>query len=263
MSEEHSSLIKTPRQLITIVVLAFVVPIILIVMVSQLVTTATVSMEDPAMSAEAVAKRLKPVGDFMFTDPNAPKVLKTGEAIVKEVCGACHIPGALKAPKIGDKAGWAKLIQGGLDSVVKSAIKGKGAMPPRGGGTDLSDTEIARAIVYMVNQSGGSLKEPAALAAPAKAPEAKPGEKTAAAPAADKGKTTYDVYCSTCHAAGIAGAPKLDDKVAWAPRVKAGKEQLYTNAIKGKNAMPPKGGAASLSDADVKASVDYMVGQLK
>ena len=62
---------------------------------------------------------------------------------------------------------------------------------------------------------------------------------------------------------GAAGAPKLGDNAAWAPRIKAGSEALYDSAIKGKNAMPPKGGNASLSDADVKAAVDYMVSQSK
>ena len=62
-----------------------------------------------------------------------------------------------------------------------------------------------------------------------------------------------------CHATGVAGAPKLGDKAAWAPRLKTGKEALYASVIKGKGAMPPKGGNAALSDADVKAAVDYLV----
>ena len=66
-----------------------------------------------------------------------------------------------------------------------------------------------------------------------------------------------------CHAAGIAGAPKFGDKAVWAPRIKTGIEMLYANSLKGKNAMPPKGGNLSLPDADVKAAVDYMVAQAK
>jgi cytochrome c5 len=66
-----------------------------------------------------------------------------------------------------------------------------------------------------------------------------------------------------CHAAGVAGAPKAGDKAAWAPRLGAGVDALYANSIKGKNAMPPKGGNLSLPDADVKAAVDYMVGLVK
>jgi len=86
------------------------------------------------------------------------------------------------------------------------------------------------------------------------------------ATAAD-GKGTYDKSCMACHAAGVAGAPKLGDKAAWKDRIAQGNDTLYTHAIKGyqgkKGFMPAKGGNASLADADVKASVDYMVGQSK
>ena len=66
-----------------------------------------------------------------------------------------------------------------------------------------------------------------------------------------------------CHGAGIAGAPKTGDKAAWAPRIKQGVDVLYQSALKGKNAMPPKGGNAALADADVKAATDYLVAQGK
>jgi hypothetical protein len=89
--------------------------------------------------------------------------------------------GAANAPKIGDKTAWAPHLREGLGGMLKVAITGKGAMPPRGGVPDLSDTELARAIVFMANQSGGSLKEPPAPA-PAAAPAA--GTSAAASPAA-------------------------------------------------------------------------------
>jgi len=86
------------------------------------------------------------------------------------------------------------------------------------------------------------------------------------AQAAD-GKATYDKACMACHAAGVAGAPKLGDKAAWGPRIAQGNDTLYTHALKGfqgkKGMMPAKGGNMSLADADVKAAVDYMVGQSK
>ena len=66
-----------------------------------------------------------------------------------------------------------------------------------------------------------------------------------------------------CHAAGVAGAPKFGDKAAWAPRLKTGIDALYASALKGKGAMPAKGGNATLADADVKAAVDYMVAAAK
>jgi cytochrome c5 len=175
--EEHSSLIKTPRQLIIVVVLAFVVPIALIVVLTQLVAGGPdMSKNNPALSEEAIAKRLQPVGE-VAVDASQPK----------------PEPAATTAPV-------------------------------------------------------------AVAAAPA------PG---AAAPAAGKGKSVYDAACTVCHAAGVAGAPKAGDKTAWAPRLKTGMESLYTSSIKGKNAMPPKGGNLSLSDADVKAAVDYLVGLVK
>lgn len=82
-----------------------------------------------------------------------------------------------------------------------------------------------------------------------------------AAQAAD-GASVYNKTCSVCHAAGVAGAPKLGDKAAWAPRIAQGMDKLHANAIKGKNAMPPKGTYAG-PDADVMAAVDYMVSKAK
>jgi cytochrome c5 len=81
------------------------------------------------------------------------------------------------------------------------------------------------------------------------------------------GKKIYDTTCVACHAAGVAGAPKLGDKAAWAPRIAQGADTLHTHAIKGfqgkAGMMPPKGGNMSAKDEDVKAAVDYMVSQSK
>jgi cytochrome c5 len=77
------------------------------------------------------------------------------------------------------------------------------------------------------------------------------------------GKATYDAVCSVCHAAGVAGAPKFGDKAAWAPRLKTGKAALHASVLKGKGAMPPKGGNTSLSDDAVKAAADYMAAAAK
>ncbi|MCP5236113.1 MAG: c-type cytochrome [Zoogloeaceae bacterium] len=80
----------------------------------------------------------------------------------------------------------------------------------------------------------------------------------------DKGKAIYDKVCVACHSAGIAGAPKLGDAKAWEPRIKAGIDALYESALKGKApAMPAKGGATDVPDADIKAAVDYMVAAAK
>jgi len=170
--EEHSSFIKTPKQLITIVLLAFVVPIVGIVMVVQLVVNRP-HANPAALSPEAVAARIQPVGKVEFgAASGAPGAPRSGDEIIKAVCGACHLTGAAGAPKIGDNAAWAPRLKGGLNGLLANAIKGIKAMPPRGGGADLSDYELARAIVTMANQSGGNLKEPAAPA-PAKPAAAK------------------------------------------------------------------------------------------
>lgn len=73
------------------------------------------------------------------------------------------------------------------------------------------------------------------------------------------GESLYKGGCSVCHDMGVAGAPKLGDQAAWSARIAQGKEALYSSAINGKGVMPAKGGNLTLSDAEVKAVVDYMV----
>ena len=156
--DEHSSFIKTPQQLITVVLLAFVVPIVGIVLTVQLVLNRP-HADPAALKPEAVSARIQPVGKVEFGAAGAAAA-KSGEEIVKEVCSACHLAGVANAPKLGDKSGWAPRLKLGLDGLLQSVIKGKGAMAPRAG-TSLSDQELASAVVYMANQAGGRLKEPA------------------------------------------------------------------------------------------------------
>ncbi len=123
-----------------------------------------------AMSDEAVARRLQPVGTIVFKPVEAPKVLHTGEQVYQAQCGACHATGAAGAPKFGDAAAWAPRIQAGYAALLNSALKGKNAMTPQGGGA-FSDHEIGRAVVYMANRGGAGFDEPPAPAEAA-APEA-------------------------------------------------------------------------------------------
>lgn len=276
----HEGPIKTPKQLIWAVVLAFVVPIIAIILLVNYVT----AQKQPAagsdgLSAEAVARRIEPVGRIEIKDVSDPASLKSGEQVYAAQCVACHGSGAAGAPKLGDAAAWAPRLKTGYDALLASALKGKGAMGAQGGG-DFSDVEIARAVVHMANQSGGKFDEPKMPAAPAAAaattaaaPAAVPAPApaavataAAAAPAAAKADAVPALYtqaCAVCHAAGVAGAPKLGDKTAWAPRLPAGVDGLTASVIKGKGAMPPKGGAMAAADADIKAVVSYMVGTVK
>ena len=75
----------------------------------------------------------------------------------------------------------------------------------------------------------------------------------------DSGKKVYKKTCMACHGTGAMGAPKLGDSTAWDPIINKGKPMLYFNALKGKGNMPPRGGRSTLTDAEVKAAVDYMV----
>lgn len=254
-----------------------------------------------AQSNESVIARIRPVGDQGFTlrDVHAPRLLQTGTEVYKAVCSACHTAGAAGAPKLGDAAAWGPRLAQGYETLVTHAVGGIRAMPAKGGNPDLDDVEVARAVAYMGNQAGAKFQEPAAKTAPAVAADAgtaAPMPAAASTPAvvvnapagaaatatsaavattasataasvsgptlsADAGKTLYQAVCQACHAAGVAGAPKFGDKLAWAERLKQGAPILYTHAINGyqgkAGVMPPKGGSAA-SDDQVKAAVDYM-----
>jgi cytochrome c5 len=170
-ADEPSGPIQNWKQLLVVVVLAFVVPVVLILTIVQLITG---GMKEgpgtPGMSEDAIAARIKPVGEVN--------------------------------------------------------VGASGAAPPT-------------------------------VAATAPAP-------SAGAPAkARSGSEVYQSVCAACHGAGLAGAPKTGDAAAWKPRTAQGKPTLYTHAIQGFKMMPAKGGNTSLSDAEVKAAVDYLVGQAK
>ncbi len=353
--DQHVSPIRNWKQLVVVVVLAFVVPIVVIVILSQYVTgTAKGRNEDD----NAVLNRIKPVGEVQLALASGPKGQLGGEQVYNQVCKTCHEAGLAGAPKVGDKTAWGKIIAQGLTPTVEHAIKGIRAMPPKGGNPDFEGIEVERAVVFMANKAGANWKEPPpaatakggersgeevvaatcgrchetgqggapkvgdraawtprvakglatvtqaalkghggmparggmaelsdnevkraieymfnsgigkgtaapAAAAPVVAPAAP--AVAAAAPAAAKpdGKRIYDTACVACHGAGVAGAPKFGDKTAWAPRLKTGTDALYTSALKGKAAMPAKGGNAALPDADVKAAVDYMLAAAK
>ncbi len=77
------------------------------------------------------------------------------------------------------------------------------------------------------------------------------------------GEAVYTAVCQTCHAAGLAGAPKIGDKAAWGPRIASGNAALLKSAINGKAGMPARGGGADLTDDEVKAAVEYIVGKSK
>ncbi len=292
MSDEHTSFIKTPKQLVIVVVLAFAVPIALFGLLSQLVTGVR-----PAGRAEAetgVLNRIKPVGEVTLVDASAPQGDMSGEQVYQTVCKTCHEAGLVGAPKFGDKAAWEPRIKKGVNALYNSALKGtdKG-MPPKGGNRDLADIEVERGVVYMANRSGASFTEPAAPAAAAPASAAAPA--TAAAPAAAAAAAASPVAaatpapaaaastakpgapldlnsgqammqkdgCSACHAVDkkIVGPAYVD--VAAKYRGDATAQAKLTQKVKsggagvwGQIPMPPN---AQAPDADIKALVSWIL----
>lgn len=259
MADTHAPMTKTtPQEVIISAVLGLAAPLIAIVLVLALINkiqSGQIDADKPDIADKAVLANIAPVAQLEALDANAPKVEKSGEDVFNAVCTSCHTSGALGAPKFNNKADWASRLGQGFEKLTDHAINGIRAMPPRGGNPDLSDAEIARAVAYMANSAG------AKFTAPEIASAASPAAPAASAAAVVDGKGVYEANCAACHAAGVAGAPKFGDKAAWAPRLQAGNEALYASALKGKGAMPAKGGNAGLSEAEVKAAVDYMAGQ--
>ena len=150
MSDQHNALIKTPRQLITVVILAFVVPVIVIILLANFVAgSKTGGAGSDAMTPEAIVDRLKPVGLVSLQQAGGARTLQTGEAVYKASCAACHATGAAGAPKTGDAGAWSPRIRQGFDTLVKHAAEGFKAMPAKGGNASLSDADVKAAVDYM------------------------------------------------------------------------------------------------------------------
>ena len=169
---EHESGIKTPKQLITVIAASILVPVIVIIMLTQFVTLDNKkSPGSEAYSASSVAARIAPVASDAVFDATAVVVAKTGQQVFEAQCTTCHTASLLGAPKFGDAAAWGPRVAKGYDALLTSALHGKGNMPAQGGG-DFSDYEVGRAVVYMANAGGGKLAEPKAPAPAASAADA-------------------------------------------------------------------------------------------
>ena len=168
---------------------------------------------------------------------------RAGKEIVETHCVSCHGTGAAGAPRIGDRNAWAKLSAQGLTSLTQHAVDGIRQMPAHGGNPQLTDNEIARAITYMVNRSGGSWSEPIARGGPT----------------ADRtGRQVVEARCIKCHGTGVGGAPVIGDRTAWSQRLRHGLDSTVRSAIQGHGAMAPRGGMAELTDAEIRNAVIYM-----
>lgn len=182
--DDHHSPIKTPKQLITVVVLSFIVPIVVIIMLAKFVASATLpNAGTDSMSDQSIRERLRPVAGFELRPADGSGAARSPDEVYKATCSACHTAGVAGAPKTGDAASWSARIAQGAQALVQSALKGKGAMPAQAGG-DFSDFEIERTVVMMANKAGGNLPEPAQPGAkPAEGAEAKPAGSADAKPA--------------------------------------------------------------------------------
>lgn len=167
--EAHEGPIKTPKQLIWAVFFAFLVPILgIILLVNYVASSSKPAAGTDALSEEAVAARIQPIGSIDLKVGGPGGALKSGEEVFKAQCAACHATGAAGAPKFQDAAAWGPRITQGYAALLDSALKGKGAMAPQGGG-EFGETEIGRAVVYMANAGGAKFEEPKAPAAAASA----------------------------------------------------------------------------------------------
>jgi cytochrome c5 len=274
--------------------------VIALILANVVVDEDILAKQSPLYTEEAIAERLEPVGKVRLSGEPAPTATaepavaeapaapKSGEEVVAAACAACHQTGVLGAPKIGDTAAWQERYAQGMEVLIDHSANGYKGMPPQGG--QYSNAELEAAIEVMLADSGidvapaeqtgtsatpsqgpgaGKSAEPGTgEPGPGKgeaegmpAPEAdEPAAQTSAVDPAD-GQQIYQTFCISCHLAGVAGAPKLGDRGAWASRLDEGPEPLYTSATQGRGAMPPKGGCMDCSEADIEAAVDYMIAQ--
>jgi cytochrome c5 len=285
-----------------LVLIGAAVAVLVLNLLSTIEKNSTKGAEDTTMQAKAADANLTPVGSVNAVDKSIVKAARSGEEVYNAVCTSCHAAGVLGAPKLDDKAAWAPRVANGLDGLMKNATNGLNSMPARGGDPSITDEELSNAIVFMTGKAGHDLSGQVKAAAPAAgaaapAADAKPAEQAAPAQqgmagmsgmaaqapavpaqegmagmsgmaaqapaAAVNGEKVYKGICFSCHDVGVAGSPKLGDKAAWSARIAAGNDALYASALNGKNAMPAKGGNAALSEAEVKAAVDFMVSQSK
>lgn len=185
---------------------------------------------------------LLPLLAFALSATPALAADRSGKEVVETVCSVCHAIGKDGAPKIGDQAAWAQRASKGMDKLTQNAITGVRNMPAHGGQAKLTDLEMTRAVGYMV--SGGKAADATKVY---KAENLRTGEQV------------VQERCQECHVAGKQGAPKLGDMNEWKPRLQGGVDRLVKSAIGGHNSMPARGGMANLSDAEMKAAVEFMV----
>ncbi|PTD95826.1 c-type cytochrome [Pseudothauera lacus] len=137
--------------------LRFALPAVAVVSAAVLAGCGQQAQVDEEVTAAAIL----PVAKVEVVMQKVAAGARTGEEVYKAVCTTCHASGVLGAPTTGDAGQWAPRLGKGLDALNASVINGLGAMPPRGGGSDLTDAEVLRATVYLANTAGAGFPEPA------------------------------------------------------------------------------------------------------
>jgi cytochrome c5 len=176
-------------------------------------------------------------------DADAQRKEREGKEVFDAICAACHATGKDNAPRIGDAKAWSARSAQGLTALTGHALSGFRKMPPHGGSAGVSDLEVQRAIIYMVNRSGGNWVEPLVAGAPA---------------VARTSESVVQNQCANCHKDGKDGAPKLGDLAAWTPRMAKGLDALVASAVHGHGPMPARGGMPDLSNQELRGAILYM-----
>jgi cytochrome c5 len=161
-NHKHAALIKTPKQLVAVILAAFIIPIVVIVLLVTYVVNGNQVGVGGEQTDLAIRQRIAPVASYELRDINAPRVYKSGQEVYQQICAVCHTAGVAGAPKFANVADWSARLTLGIKKLHESVIKGKNAMPARAGASpdDVSDYELERALVYLVNASGGQFAEP-------------------------------------------------------------------------------------------------------
>lgn len=199
----------------------------------------------------AIATYLKNVKSQMpYSVFTGPVTAKTGKKVYQKYCAVCHAIGAAGAPKLGDTSAWQARLKRGKNIVYQHAIQGFNSMPAKGTCAGCSDEAIKAAVDYLISteQTGISHNLPV---------QEMPLS-------LNVGKNIYQNHCAICHSnRKITDAPQLSDKTAWKPRIAKGIDVLFINTILGYKKMPAKGNCKTCSNAELEASVKYMVEKSK
>ena len=162
MSKENSNL-KSVLETVGVVVGSFIFAIVVIVAATKKENPEpTKNVVENTVVEEKVAEAdVKPVAEVKVAEAATEKAGDSGsisgEKIAQKNCALCHASGMMNSPKIGNKEQWAPRIAQGKEMLVNNAIMGIRTMPAKGGNPSLSDAEVAAAVVWMANSSGGNL----------------------------------------------------------------------------------------------------------